>query len=67
MGDKGLELNQENIPQAMNSKELIVNQPEYLIPPRVQDRVHSFDFSPELQDIIDHWDNLPEYVCPLNY
>ena len=62
MGDTGLEHFPENPSQVTNNKELSNAPPETLKQARVQNPVHDTVFCPELQQIIDHWDSLPEHI-----
>jgi hypothetical protein len=62
LGGTGLELNSENLPQAIENKELTESNDDAPIPPRVQDWVHNIEKHPELEQIIKSWPDLPEHI-----
>ena len=61
MGRAGVEQIPKNIPQPLAYKEVKQNSPKDPVTQRVHDRVHK-EFTPELQQIVEQWDTLPEYI-----
>ena len=62
MGRAGPELNSQKSPQPLKNKEVKDTPCPTPMPETVHDPVHHSVFCPELQQIIDHWDSLPEHI-----
>ena len=62
MGPGGFELNSQKSPQPPDNKDLNDTACQTSSHKAVHDPVHHSVFCSELQQIIDHWDNLPEQI-----
>ena len=62
MGRAGPELNSQKSPQPLENKKVKDTSYPTPVSETVHDPVHPLTFCPDLQKIIDCWDNLPEHI-----
>lgn len=60
VGRGGPEINQKESSYPLDTKALTPIQAEPFTTAKVQDRVHGPEFPPDLQEIVDCWNDLPE-------